>query len=96
MTERCYRLADKETVEVRGDAARDALLARGYRVVAPINCRTGTITAQADESEVARARREQQEFESLPEDERRQLRRQVGAMQVASTFPAADATWDAR
>ena len=34
MTERCYRLADRtQTVEVRGDAARDALVAHGYGLV---------------------------------------------------------------
>ena len=47
--EQCYRLAHRgESVEVRGEAAKDALIAQGYDVVSEIDCLTGSITAQAD------------------------------------------------
>ena len=81
--ERCYRLAHQtESVEVRGDAARDALIAHGYGLVSAIDCVTGSMTAQADPEYVAQGERERTAFESLPEDEKRALRRQVGGVQV--------------
>ena len=84
MTERCYRLADHaETVDVIGEDARDALVAMGYGLIAEVDCDSGAITAQADESEVARAQQDREAFEALPEEEQRALRRQVGGVQIA-------------
>jgi hypothetical protein len=81
--ERCYRLAhQRESVEVRGDAARDALIAHGYSLVSAIDCLTGSITAQADPEYVTQGEREWAAFEALPEDEKRALRRKVGGVQV--------------
>jgi hypothetical protein len=80
---RCYRLANhKETVDARGDAARDALVAHGYDLVSEIDCLTGTVTAQADDSEVARVRQEHEAFAALPDDEQRALRRQAGGVAI--------------
>jgi hypothetical protein len=81
--ERCYRLANhRETVDAHGDTARDALVAHGYDLVSEIDCLTGTVTAQADESEVARVRQEHEAFEALPAEEQRALRRQVGGVVI--------------
>jgi hypothetical protein len=81
--ERCYRLADRrETVEVRGDAARDALVAHGYGLVAEIDCTTGTVTVQADPEYVEQGERERAAFDELDEAEKRQLRRQVGGVLI--------------
>lgn len=81
MTELCYRVANhEETVDVQGEAARDAMVRLGYGLVSEVSCQSGTITTGADPEDVARGEREHEFAASLPEEELRQLRRQVGTV----------------
>src|SRR6476620_216434 len=97
MTERCFRMADHLTVvDVQGEAAKDAVVAHGYGLLAEIDCGTGTITAQADPGYVAQGEREAALLDELEPAEVRQLRRQIGSAQLASLTPAAVVPWEKR
>ena len=82
MNERCYRLANHSghsgTVDARGGNTRDALITRGFTLVAEIDCLHGTITSQADPEYVAQGERERAAWDELEPMEQRQLRRMVG------------------
>jgi hypothetical protein len=92
--ERCYRLVkDRETVDARGDGARDALLAAGYVPLLEIDCETRTGADGADPAYVAQGEAERAAFAALPEAEQRALRRQVGAAQPQALTPRPDARW---
>ena len=90
--ERCYRLADfEDTIDCRGEASRDALVRLGYGVVAEIDCDSGTITSGADEDEIARGEKGRAEFDALPPEEQRALRRAVGGVSISRSTP--DVGW---
>ena len=80
----CYKLIDHrgEPEWAMNDVARDAFIARGYQLVAEIDCTSGTITSQADPEYVAQGDRERAAWDELEPMEQRQLRRMVGPVLV--------------